>query len=347
MYVKRGDSMLAEDHLSLRLIYLKAPAEWAHQQEGLAFLFAQEGRGTYVAGQVRRHLAPGDVLISNAGKAGRVVLAEGGGVAFSRFFVRLEHLYPLFAAEEVSLLEQVTGTLATPKLYAASSSVAKACRDLVKVIREEADLGHRSQLLRVAATVLSEEFKAARRQRAGRGSRDDRVAKGLAALSADQLLRSSVGELAAKFGCSERQLNRLSHHYFGYSVSALRMELRMLKAASLLRNPDAKVLNVGEECGFNHLGLFSTCFKKRFGTSPGHWRSQKAAELRGPKSKSGNSGCPLLVRGLCPWNEPAGPRSISTPKPLHLIMPGKGQAFAGGDQGVGLPQPQAKPANGG
>jgi hypothetical protein len=30
---------------------------------------------------------------------------------------------------------------------------------------------------------------------------------------------------------------------------------------------------VAEKCGFNHLGLFNTCFKKRFGTSPGQWRN--------------------------------------------------------------------------
>jgi AraC-like DNA-binding protein len=55
------------------------------------------------------------------------------------------------------------------------------------------------------------------------------------------------------------------------------MEIRVLKAASLLRNPDEKVINVAEQCGFNHLGLFNTCFKLRFGVSPGQWRNQAQA----------------------------------------------------------------------
>jgi hypothetical protein len=71
---------------------------------------------------------------------------------------------------------------------------------------------------------------------------------------------------------------------------------------SLLRNPDAKVINVAQECGFNHLGLFNTCFKRRFGCSPGQWR--KLATEGSPRGNSGNSGhdqdCPLGRVGLCP-----------------------------------------------
>jgi len=75
-----------------------------------------------------------------------------------------------------------------------------------------------------------------------------------------------------------RHLNRLFHQYFGFSVGALRMEMRLLKAVSLLRDVNAKVINVAAQCGFNHLGLFNTCFKRRFGVTPGCWRKQAALE---------------------------------------------------------------------
>ena len=91
-------------------------------------------------------------------------------------------------------------------------------------------------------------------------------------LSSQELLSSSVGQLAEKFSCSRRHLNRLFHQHFGFSVAALRMEMRLVKAVSLLRDPNIKVINVAEQCGFNHLGLFNTCFKRRFGQTPGQWR---------------------------------------------------------------------------
>jgi hypothetical protein len=71
---------------------------------------------------------------------------------------------------------------------------------------------------------------------------------------------------------------------------------------SLLRDANAKVINVAEECGFNHLGLFNTCFKRRFGTSPGQWRK---STLRSENVAAGKledkSTCPLHYAGLCPF----------------------------------------------
>jgi transcriptional regulator GlxA family with amidase domain len=80
-------------------------------------------------------------------------------------------------------------------------------------------------------------------------------------LSVDEMVNLSVPELAQTFGCSRRHLNRLFQHHFGISVACLRMEMRLMKAASLLRDTGAKVINVAEQCGFNHLGLFNICFR--------------------------------------------------------------------------------------
>jgi hypothetical protein len=82
------------------------------------------------------------------------------------------------------------------------------------------------------------------------------------------------------------------------------MEIRLLKAVSLLRNPREKVINVAEQCGFNHLGLFNTCFKKRYGTSPGQWRKLALGggnENPSSKKNEGKPTCPLHANGLCPW----------------------------------------------
>jgi AraC-like DNA-binding protein len=156
-------------------------------------------------------------------------------------------------------------------------------------------------LLRVAAAILNGEFRAAHHQRVGLGQVEERIIRVFEELSVDQLLGLSIEELAARFGCSRRHLNRLFHHYFGFSVGALRMEMRLLKAVSLLRDVNAKVINVAAQCGFNHLGLFNTCFKRRFGVSPGCWRKQAALEKSRPATVPGeDSACPLQAKGLCP-----------------------------------------------
>jgi hypothetical protein len=71
---------------------------------------------------------------------------------------------------------------------------------------------------------------------------------------------------------------------------------------------------VAEDCGFNHLGLFNTCFKRRFGTSPGQWR--KAAigvDSAVAEKPDGMTACPLHVSGLCPWSG-----KLEGPPPVNL-----------------------------
>ena len=99
-------------------------------------------------------------------------------------------------------------------------------------------------------------------------------------LSQDDFLNLSVPELASRFGCSRRHLTRLFHRYFGSSIGEFRTELRLIKVACLLRNPNLKIINVAEQCGFNHLGHFNALFKRRFGVSPGRWRKQIPQEDR-------------------------------------------------------------------
>jgi AraC-like DNA-binding protein len=120
-------------------------------------------------------------------------------------------------------------------------------------------------------------------------------------LSSEEILTLSVGELARKFSCSRRHLNRLFHQHFGFSVASLRMEMRLLKAVSLLRDPDMKIINVAEGCGFNHLGLFNTCFKRRFGRSPGEWRKTNG-NVAIPQSAQSSFATHLRSKGLGSWN---------------------------------------------
>jgi AraC-like DNA-binding protein len=80
------------------------------------------------------------------------------------------------------------------------------------------------------------------------------------------------------------------------------MELRLLRAAALLRAPDIKIVHVAEQCGFHHPGLFNTCFKRRFGVSPGVWRREQEKDPEAPPIEGNGAGsCWMQNRGLCPW----------------------------------------------
>jgi AraC family mar-sox-rob regulon transcriptional activator len=290
--------MFTQDYLTLRLIRLKPREEWEGKPEGFSFVFLRGGVAKYMAGTLTQRLGYGDVAVLNGTAPGKLHVWNGDEVVFWWFSLSVEHLFPLFAGEEISMLQNVADGLQAFKVYPASGSLAKECHRLLAEVPAQFNLDHRSQLLRVAASILTEEFKTARTNRAGFVRAEDHLIQVFEKLSTDELLSLSVGELANKFGCSRRHLNRLFHQHFGFSVASFRMEMRLLKAVSLLRNPDAKIINVADQCGFNHLGLFNTCFKRRFGVSPGQWRKQTEKD----QNPAAGDACPLHMNGLCPWS---------------------------------------------
>jgi AraC-like DNA-binding protein len=260
------------DYIALRLARVKPEETWDRKGSGLAFLFCKSGVGEYTAGGNRCRFGLGEVLVMDLAKGGSLCSQNGRDFAFWHFCVSLEHMFPLLAANEICLVPTVIEQFKTGKIYAASSALARECHKLLDDMPSQFNLGHRSQLLRIVAAVLSEEFKNTEVKRVGTRP-DQRMMHVFEQLPVDDLLRLSVPELAAKFNCSRRHLNRIFHQCFGVSAATVKMEMRLAKAASLLRDPDAKVIRVAEECGFNHLGLFNICFKKRFGASPGQWRN--------------------------------------------------------------------------
>jgi len=312
--------MFDRDYLTLHLVRLKPPEEWTNKGSGLSFVFVKGGVGRYVSGSLTRSLTSGDVLVLSGASGEKLCVADHGEMMFSWFSASLESLFPLFTSSEICLLQNVTDDFKNCRLYPASTPLAKECHKLLEDVPPQSDLGHRGQALRVAAAILSEEFKTAHSRRVGFVRPEQHMLQVFEKLSVTELLGLSVGELAAKFGCSRRHLNRLFHQHFGFSVAALRMEMRLLKAVSLLRDPDAKIINVAEECGFNHLGLFNTCFKRRFGASPGQYRKMRLpAAVHHVGLLPTDQACPLHANGLCPWT--GGPAHVqATPKQPFLAQ---------------------------
>jgi len=314
--------MIAEDYLSLRLFRLKPAEEWGNQPGRLSFVFPKGGAGKYLCGPLTQRLAPGDVLVLDGAVKGRLSSSDRGELVFTCFGVCLEHLFSLFASNEIGLLQGVIDTFKQAKLYPASSPLAVECHRLLGEAPSQFNLEHRAHLLRVAAAVLAVELKLTYGQRVGFIRPEDHMIQVFEKLSTADLVSLSVPELAGRFGCTRRHLNRLFHQHFGISVAALRMEMRLLKALALLRNPDAKVINVAEDCGFNHLGLFNTCFKKRFGSSPGHWREKDVQKQHRPVGPGGVApDCNLLLNGLCPWSGQAEHRDAAPQPPTQMRKP--------------------------
>jgi len=295
--------MLVPNHLKLRLLRLKPSQNWSLPFDGFCVVLVKAGAGVYADDSSAQRLATGDVLVVNGAGDGRLNLHAGTELAFWWFSLQLDQFYPLFAGAEISVLETVADSFSQPRHFPSGLPLARQCHRLVAEVPPQFNLEHRSQLLRVASVILSEEFKTAHEQHANSLGVEANLVQIFEQLSTEELLHISVSDLAARFRRSRRQLNRLFHQYFGFSVVALRMELRLRKATALLRNPDAKIITVADECGFHHLGLFNVCFKRRFGVNPSQWRKRARAHTKAspPGLPGDDLFCTFHANGQCPF----------------------------------------------
>src|SRR5215469_16812967 len=297
--------MLGDDHFKLRLVRLQPSEAWVNEsrtEDEFTFVFLKGGAAKYVFPNAVHRLVPGNVLVFNKHSVGRLQSDDKSESVFATFSLLFEHLFPLFSSDEIALLHNVMNNFKAGRVFSAGSSVAAECQPLLELAYTLPRLQQRSQLLRIVSAILSDEFKNIHTNRSGLRWSEDHMIQVFEKLSSNELLKLSVDELATRFSCSRRHLNRLFHQHFGLSITSLRMEIRLLKAVSLLRNPREKVINVAEQCGFNHLGLFNTCFKRRYGASPGQWRKLALGPENHAARKSENKpACPLHANGLCPW----------------------------------------------
>lgn len=292
---------LTQEHLTTKEVTLQSAETWSHEREGLFFLFVKAGVGKCLCGSATQFLAAGDVLAFNATSVSEVFTDDGVPLVFWYFSVCVEHLFPLFGGEEISVLHRVREGFKTCKLYPAASGLAMECHRLLDEAPVGVSLDHRAQLLRVVSCILSLEIKQAHADRCGHVGLEEHLAQVFSRLSVGEILTLSVRDLAERFNYTRRHLNRIFHRRFGLSVAKFRMDMRLVKAASLLRDPGLKVIDVAKECGFNHLGLFNTCFKRRFGSSPGQWRKTLDPGAASNSALDYDPSCRLMDFGLCPW----------------------------------------------
>ena len=319
--------MLTPSYLTLQTNRLKPAEKWACEGEDLYLVFPESGMGQLSSFAANLRVNPGDMIVMSGRSAAKLALLEDGGekeLVFKWFATSLDSLFPLFSPGEVCFLQDVTEQFRIPKVYPKANLLAGNCRQMMWEIGEKLDLVHRSQLLRVVAVLLSSELKFSQQKQTGVGDNaDDHMLRVFEQLSSHELLNLSVEELADRFGCSRRHLSRLFHQRFGLSVATLRMEMRLLKASSLLRDPGVKIINVAEQCGFNHLGLFNTCFKRRFGLTPGVWRNTLHEKSHSSESSAEPETCPLQISGICPM---AGKIQQKLPKTVAAIATPKSKS---------------------
>lgn len=149
--------------------------------------------------------------------------------------------------------QQLVNTLRHPPVYAAAQPLWYQCK-----------------ALELAVTFLlqpppEKEMFCTRQQRLAQ----ERVEQVIFLLQQHLADPPSLEELGKKTGCSHFYLSRIFSAQTGRTITQYLRQLRMEKAAELLRSGDYNVTEAALEVGYNSLSHFSTAFHETYGCCPG------------------------------------------------------------------------------
>ena len=177
-------------------------------------------------------------------------------------------LHPLVrAAMEDRPYELVSGT--TVRLTAAQQQLIATLRQ-PPVYAAAQPLWYQCKALELAVTFLlqlppEQEMFCTRQQRLAQ----ERVEQVIFLLKQNLAGPPSLEELGKKIGCSHFYLSRIFSAQTGHTITQHLRQLRMERAAELLKSGEHNVTEAALEVGYNSLSHFSAAFHETFGCCPG------------------------------------------------------------------------------
>lgn len=165
---------------------------------------------------------------------------------------------------------QLISTLRQPPVYAAAQAIWYQCK-----------------ALELAVTFLVQpppeaELFCTRQQRVAQ----ERVEQVVFLLKQNVANPPSLEELGKKIGCSHFYLSRIFSTQTGQTITQYLRQLRMEKAAELLKSREYNVTEVALEVGYNSLSHFSAAFQETFGCCPGLYPLATVTQKSVPKKAS-------------------------------------------------------------
>ena len=255
-----------------------------------------EGRGMISAGQQSMEVIPESCIFYYQGRPALSARREAGQkhrfltVELSPLFLReyllphAEHLHPLVHA--------AVRDEAAPSSVAPAQRLAVVLRDVVDSLRRcpvfnpARELWFRGKALEIAAHLFFQppggELLCTRTQRLAR----ERVETAKLILRERMQSPPTLEELARLVSCSPSYLSRQFAQAGGVTMQQYLRQVRMERAAELLRTGRCNVTEAALEVGYNSLSHFSSTFHETYGCCPGLYPLKTAPQQSAIKRTS-------------------------------------------------------------
>lgn len=254
-----------------------------HKHEFSEIVIVTGGKGLHVVGGESWPVAAGDVFVVGAGRGHEY-----------RDLDRLKLINVLFQPEKLGMpladIAQVPGYHALFGLEGVwrrkrhfKNRLRLTPRQLDRLIeivdQLEDELRNRMPACNFLATALFMQIVGYLSRCYGESGASDRrnlprIAEAISHLESSADTPVSLNELAKVARMSKRSLIRLFRDAMGVTPVAYGIQLRINRAAALLRSGNETITEIAFRCGFDDSNYFSRQFRKVMGVSPRHYRQR-------------------------------------------------------------------------
>jgi AraC-like DNA-binding protein len=274
-------SMTPYSHLKMHEQRLNPGTEWKPNLPGWWFLHVQDGDGYLWQDPAPRPITTGHVIVSPRAAACHLRASQLGELRLHCFRVMPELLAGILSSLERQRLDALSQRdFNGARLYSPPHPIVTQFTGLTTADAAGDTLLTRCQMLQLVGLVLAEATPTPVPRDSYAVTARDRFEKLILQMPEADLQNESPASLAKLCGCSVRHFSRLFRDHFGHSFVPKKTELKLLKARQLLVESDAKIIDVAFESGFQHVGLFTSLFKKRFGVTPSQYRHRHRSTSR-------------------------------------------------------------------
>lgn len=266
--------MSFSQHLALQETVLAAAKEWDPESEGWLLIRVAEGEGYLLKAGNVHSLGVGDVISGHTKNIANIRSSSLNRMRLQMFTVRPELLGGVLTMNEMHLLGTGAEGFGADFLFVSGNTpFAVAAGEVFKMSSPESVTARGRRLQLWLEAVSRHQFWPKPKDESGERNMRKELRQLVGELSVEEVCSSSLPRLASRLGCSTRHFHRLFCEEFGEPLRSYQTSLKLARARHFLTESNAKIINVAEQSGYNHLGLFNLMFKKKFGMSPGKWRS--------------------------------------------------------------------------
>lgn len=260
-------------HLMVTEVVLPPTGEWLPKLSGWSFIQLAAGAGYWMNSKGVLELSEGAVLVLSPTAKGCIRASQIGQVVMQMFSFIPERMTGLLSLREKDYLRTVAGQAQyAVRYYPPTESLAERFQQLFRD-KNSTYFTVRLSMIQLFNEALGKELKLPVVEPASASDAKSRLQELLEQTPASELLHLSFSDLVRKTQCTPRHFSRLIREELGMSFREKQSEIRLDRACELLATTEAKMVDVALESGYQSLSLFNLMFKRRFGVSPGKWRS--------------------------------------------------------------------------